>query len=67
MPSTEDQLQALLKTFGNEVERDEGSIRITSTSRIDDHVPSAPGVYWIETTMPVEDANDAALRLRRTA
>lgn len=59
MPSTEEQLKSLLETFGNEVERDKGSIAVTSTSCIDNNVPDAPGVYWIETTMPVEEMREA--------
>lgn len=59
MQSTEEQLKVLLETFGNEVERDKGSIPVSSTSCIDNNVPSAPGVYWIETTMPVEEMREA--------
>ncbi len=59
MPSTEEQLKTLLETFGKEVERDKGSIAVTSTACIDNNVPSAPGVYWIETTMPVEEMREA--------
>lgn len=55
MPTSEDALKALLAEFGHEVEKDRKPISISSTSCIDNNVPKAPGVYWIETNMPVEE------------
>ena len=57
MHSTEHQLEDLLDAFGQEVEQErrKNTISVTSKSCLDKNVPSAPGVYWIETTMPAED------------
>lgn len=55
MSSTEEKLIALLATFGKEIVSDRKPIKVVSTSCIDEWVPNAPGVYWIETTMPAEE------------
>lgn len=59
MSITETQLVDLLNKFGNEVENEKDSIPVTTESCIDQNVPSLPGVYWIETTMPVDRMQDA--------
>ena len=61
MLSTEHRLENLLDAFGQEVEQErcKNTISVTSKSCLDRHVPSAPGVYWIETTMPAEDMQRA--------
>lgn len=59
MSLVESQLVALLNQFGNEVNNEKGSIPVTGESCIDDNVPASPGVYWIETTMPVDKMQDA--------
>lgn len=63
MPSTEQKLKELLNVFGNEVVNDRRPINVFSQSCIDEHVPSAPGVYWIETTMPLEEVQSAIFQV----
>lgn len=59
MPSTEQKLKELLDVFGNEIVNSREPIQVLSRSCIDEHVPSAPGVYWIQTTMPMEEIQAA--------
>lgn len=59
MSSTEQKLKELLTAFGNEIVNSRNPINVLSRSCIDEHVPAAPGVYWIETTMPVEEIKTA--------
>jgi hypothetical protein len=55
--STDDklaQIKVLLKDLGKKIEQERTPLKITSIVDIDRHVPAQPGVYWIETTMPVD-------------
>ncbi|WP_192036263.1 hypothetical protein [Halomonas sp. YLGW01] len=52
-------LKALLHQYGNKVDAKKALIEVTSTECIDANVPDYPGVYWVETTMPVEDMKSA--------
>lgn len=66
----EDQLETLkmlLHQYGQKLDAEKTMVEVTSTACIDDNVPGAPGVYWIETTMPVEEMRIAiGKRLRVT-
>lgn len=53
------QIKALLGDLGREIEQRRMPQRITSTADIDRYVPTQPGVYWIETTMPVDLLQEA--------
>ncbi|VFB09262.1 Uncharacterised protein [Aeromonas salmonicida] len=54
MGSTFEELKTLLNKYVQEVEDTKTIIDVTSTSCIDSNVNASPGVYWIETTMPVD-------------
>ena len=48
-------LKSLLDQYGRSIVDDMKKTAVHSTSCIDTYVPDSPGVYWIETTMPVEE------------
>ena len=54
-----ERLKDLLAKFGEEVHLSKQSIPVINTTCIDEIVPSSPGVYWIETTMPAAEMRDA--------
>lgn len=53
MSSELKELIDLLHCYGRKVDAEKTVVEVTSTSCIDSNVPDSPGVYWIETTMPV--------------
>lgn len=58
--STElEELKKLLHSYGEKINAEKTVIPVTSTACIDNNVPASPGVYWIETTMPVEQMRKA--------
>ena len=59
MLTTEEDLYNILVKFGQEIEKERCSIPVTSISCIDKNIPTISGVYWIETTMPVEEMREA--------
>ncbi len=54
-----DKLKSLLSEYGQEVEKTKTTVDVTGTSCLDKGTPSSPGVYWIETTMPIEEMRKA--------
>jgi len=52
-------LKALLHQYGQKVDAEKTVIGVNSTACIDSNVPASPGVYWIETTMPVGEMQSA--------
>jgi hypothetical protein len=54
-----EQLKVLLHKYGEKVHAEKTVVCIKSTACIDSNVPNLPGVYWIETTMPVEKMRKA--------
>lgn len=48
-------LKSLLHQYGTSVINDMKKVDVNSTTCIDTNVPNTPGVYWIETTMPIEE------------
>ena len=52
-------LKARLNQYGQKVDAEKTVIRATSIGCIDSNVPATPGVYWIETNMPVEEMQSA--------
>lgn len=54
-----DTLKILLHRYGQQVDAGKSVIEVTSTACIDSIVPNSPGVYWIETTMPVGEMQRA--------
>ena len=54
MDSDLDKLKKLLHQYGQKVDAEKITIEVTNIACIDSSVPASPGVYWIETTMPVE-------------
>lgn len=54
MPHQLQSLKYLLDQYGRSVDANRTNLDVKSMSCIDDHVPAKPGVYWIETTMPLE-------------
>lgn len=63
MTTTEHQLKELLDAFGREIVESRNPFRVSDRECIDQNIPSAPGVYWIETTMPAEEMRSAISRL----
>lgn len=59
MSSELEALKALLHQYGQKVDAEKTLVEITSIACIDSNVPTSPGVYWIETTMPVEEMQSA--------
>ena len=59
MGSEFEALKALLNRYGQKVDAEKTVVRVTSTACIDSNVPGSPGVYWIETTMPVGEMQAA--------
>lgn len=59
MGSEFEALKALLNQYGQKVDAEKAVFEVTSTACIDSNVPASPGVYWIETTMPVEEMKSA--------
>lgn len=54
-----DDLNKLLNEYGQAVNSQKTVIDVISTNCIDSNVPASPGVYWIETTMPVDEMQTA--------
>ena len=54
-----DELKRLLKAYGQEVHKTKKVVDVIGTSCIDKYTPSSSGVYWIETTMPIEEMREA--------
>jgi hypothetical protein len=52
-------LKALLNQYGHTVNAEKTVVEVNSTTCIDASVPASPGVYWIETTMPIETMRNA--------
>ncbi|MEH8174109.1 hypothetical protein [Aeromonas veronii] len=59
MSSELNELKNLLHRFGQKVDAEKNVVAVTSTASIDSNVPDMPGVYWIETTMPVGEMQSA--------
>jgi hypothetical protein len=47
-------LKTLLNEYGQSINSGKTIVEVNSTGCIDTQVPTLPGVYWIETTMPVD-------------
>lgn len=54
------QLEELLHVCGHKINVGKTVLPVVSRACINKDVPSAPGVYWIETTMPAEEMRQAA-------
>jgi len=52
-------LKRLLDEYGHDVERGKTIVDVVGTPCLDKGTPSSPGVYWIETTMPIEEMRRA--------
>lgn len=52
-------LKLLLSEYVEEVESNKKVIEVTSVACIDSNIPDSSGVYWIETTMPVDKLQNA--------
>jgi hypothetical protein len=52
-------LKHLLHQCGQKIDAEKVVIEVHSTACIDSGVPALPGVYWIETTMPAEEIQNA--------
>lgn len=59
MSTTLNELTNLLEEYGTKIVTARAVADVKSTACIDKHVPSVPGVYWIETTMPMEEMRAA--------
>lgn len=59
MNSTLDNLKKLLHEYGHTINAQRTVIDVHSLNCIDANVPKSPGVYWIETTMPVDEMQGA--------
>lgn len=59
MPSLLDDLKRLLNEYGQTINAEKTVVDVNSTNCIDANVPTSPGVYWIETTMPVNEMQTA--------
>lgn len=59
MTSLLDDLKKLLHEYGQTINTQRTVVDVYSSNCIDASVPSSPGVYWIETTMPINEMQDA--------
>jgi len=59
MTSLLDDLKRLLNEYGQTVNAQKTVVDVHSSNCIDTNVPASPGVYWIETTMPVNKMQTA--------
>lgn len=58
-----DNLKKLLNEYGHSINDQRMVIDVHSLNCIDASVPTSPGVYWIETTMPVNDMQEAISKI----
>lgn len=59
MDSELEELKMLLHKYGQKVDAEKTAVEVTNPACVDSNVPASPGVYWIETTMPVEKLQSA--------
>lgn len=54
-----DEFKKLLNEYGSAINAQRTVVEVYSSNCIDVSVPASPGVYWIETTMPVNEMQSA--------
>ena len=59
MPNQLENLKNLLSQYGQQVNAEKTVVEVHSTACLDNNVPPSAGVYWIETTMPIETMRNA--------
>ena len=49
-----ERLQIQIKSVGQQMEQERTTFEVSTTDDINSLAPSSPGIYWIETTMPMK-------------